>query len=162
MNIGLLTVGLISSILAMVHWYCCIRKLFKDPEEVEEGEEGGDMMTQSNFWSFPKIRIPGTNPVVAGLSGLWLHNNNSLTDSTSAQLWPNSLHRYYLRHQPVVSSTVEKKTFTILKKKIPFKTSIVCKELKEVTKVNKEDHEEATNTEEETNLHHLSTTQRRF
>ena len=51
MNIGLLTVGVISSILAMVHWYCCIRKLFKDLGEVdeEEGEEGGDMMTQSNF-----------------------------------------------------------------------------------------------------------------
>ena len=50
MNIGLLTVGLISSILAIVHWYCCIRKLFKEPEEdEEEGEEHGDMMTQSNF-----------------------------------------------------------------------------------------------------------------
>ena len=51
MNIGLLSVGLISSILAIVHWYCCIRKLFKDPMEIdeEEGEEGGDMMTQSNL-----------------------------------------------------------------------------------------------------------------
>ena len=51
MNIGLLTVGLISSVLAIVHWYCCIRKLFKDPEEIdgEEREEDGDMMTQSNF-----------------------------------------------------------------------------------------------------------------
>ena len=51
MNIGLLPVGLISSILAIVHWYCCIRKLFKEPEEgdEEEGEEHGDMMTQSNF-----------------------------------------------------------------------------------------------------------------
>ena len=53
MNIGLLSVGLISSILAIVHWYCCIRKLFKDPEELdkEEGkeEEDGEMLTQSNF-----------------------------------------------------------------------------------------------------------------
>jgi len=51
MNIGLLTLGLISSILAIVHWYCCIRELFKEPEEVdeEEGEEDEDMMTQSNF-----------------------------------------------------------------------------------------------------------------
>ena len=47
MNIGLLTVGLISSILAIVHWYFCIRKLFKDPEEAEEADgEEGDMMTQ--------------------------------------------------------------------------------------------------------------------
>ena len=47
MNIGLLSVGLISSILAIVHWHCCIRKLFKEPEEIdeEEGEEG-EVMTQ--------------------------------------------------------------------------------------------------------------------
>ena len=33
MGIGLLIVGVISSILAIVHWFFCIRKLFKDPEE---------------------------------------------------------------------------------------------------------------------------------
>ena len=45
---------------------------------------------------------------------------------------------------------MKKKTYTIFKKKIPFKTSIVCKELDEVTKVDIEDNEEATNTEGET------------
>ena len=39
MGIGLVSVGLISSILAIVHWFFCIRRLFRDPEEEFDEDE---------------------------------------------------------------------------------------------------------------------------
>ena len=44
MGIGLVSVGVTSSILAIVHWFFCIRRLFKDPEE-----EFDDAEVDTNF-----------------------------------------------------------------------------------------------------------------
>ena len=33
MNIALAAVGILSSLLGLIHWFCCIEKLFGEPEE---------------------------------------------------------------------------------------------------------------------------------
>ena len=39
MNIALAAVGVISSLLGLVHWFCCIERLFLEPEEAVEMEQ---------------------------------------------------------------------------------------------------------------------------
>jgi len=39
MALYLMVCGFISSVLGIIHWYCCIEKLFIEPKEQKEGEE---------------------------------------------------------------------------------------------------------------------------
>ena len=39
MNVALAAVGVISSMLGLIHWFCCIEKLFVEPEETVEMEQ---------------------------------------------------------------------------------------------------------------------------
>ena len=49
MNIGLVTAGVLASVLAIVHWYACVQKLFLEPETVAVEDSNSNEVQETNL-----------------------------------------------------------------------------------------------------------------
>ena len=49
MNIGLVTAGVLASVLAIVHWYACVQKLFLEPESVAVEDSNSNEVKETDL-----------------------------------------------------------------------------------------------------------------